>query len=190
MAQIDTSTLENFGEMSADELREFISSYEIPESDDKIKYTKLKSSFDKTASELAAAKRTIRASQSAEEQAKADREAEMKEMKDKYDALLRESTIAKNAQKFSGLLGKDGEAAALAFADGDIDKVVELFSKAKTDFEKSIRADVTKNSPRPDDVAGKGTNFTSKEDIMKIKDATERQAAITEHPELFGITSF
>lgn len=195
MAKYDTSKITDFDKMDADALRNLISGIDIPDdkSDEFAKlqaeYQKVKSSFDKTASELADAKKREKASMTAEEAAKAERDNEMRELTEKYEALLKENTLSKHKASFVafGLDEKAAEETAAALADGDYEKLFSNLGKYKSDFEKSIRADVIKSTPKPSD-AGGSEKYKTKDDILKITDARKRQEAIAANPELFGIT--
>ena len=195
MAKYDTSKITDFDKMDADALRNLISGIDIPDdkSDEFAKlqaeYQKVKSSFDKTASELADAKKREKASMTAEEAAKAERDTEMRELTEKYEALLKENTLSKHKASFVafGLDEKAAEETAAALADGDYEKLFANLGKYKSDFEKSIRADVIKGTPKPSD-AGGTEKYKTKDDILKITDARKRQEAIAANPELFGIT--
>lgn len=191
MAKFNTSAIPNFENLSADELRNALAGLEVPSNDEmnqlKNELQKKSNAFDKTSSELAEAKRAMRATQTAEEQAKADRDAADKELRERYEALLKENAIAKDAARFASL-GMDSDMAtsiATAMADGDKDAFFSHLTTFKANTEKVIRSDVVKNTPKPD-TAGVGTNKMSKEDIMAIKDTVERQQAIQNNIELFS----
>lgn len=86
MAKYDTSKIADFDKMDADALRALISGIEIPD-DNSAELSKLqsayqsaKASFDKTATELAEMKKKAKASMTAEEAAKAERDNEMREL--------------------------------------------------------------------------------------------------------------
>lgn len=190
----DTSKIDGFDKMDADALRNLISGIEIPDdrSDEFAKlqtaYQNVKASFDKTAAELSDAKKREKANMSADEAEKAERENAMKELEEKYEALLKESTVNKHTASLTAL-GFDAKIAsdtASAIVDGDFEKLFENIGKYKADFEKSIRAEIIKGTPKPTD-AGSGSKYKTKEEILNIKDAKKRQEAIAENPGLFGI---
>ena len=194
MAKYDTSKIDGFDKMDADALRNLISGIEIPDdrSDEFAKlqaaYQSVKASFDKTAAELSDAKKREKANMSADEAEKAERENAMKELEEKYEALLKESTVNKHTASLTAL-GFDAKIAsdtASAIVDGDFEKLFENIGKYKADFEKSIRAEIIKGTPKPTD-AGSGSKYKTKEEILNIKDAKKRQDAIAENPGLFGI---
>ena len=73
-------------------------------------------------------------------------------------------------------------------ADGKIKNAEQYTQNIKSDWADSIVAQSAKgtNTARPPANGGAATTKT-KEDILKIKDAGERQKAIAENPTLFGI---
>ena len=150
MPTIDTTTIEGFDAMSdADKLSALLK-FEIPEKVDLSQYVS-KQTFDKTSSELAEKKRLLNDRMSEDERTKAEAETQMKDLQSKYDALLKENTISKYkaeylAQGYSDeLAGK----AAKAMADGDTAKVFEYAKTAKAEFEKTLKAELLKGTPKP-----------------------------------------
>lgn len=184
--KIDTSKIDGFDKMSADEKLKAI--FELEEDNSSTEeMARLKRAVDKATSEAADYKRQLRAKQTDDEANKAAAEEKQRELTEKYEALLRESNLSKHAAKFKSLGFGDSEAAeaAEALLDGDFDKVFAATAKAKTEFERTIRADVVKNStPRPEQGSGGKTQMT-KEEILKIKDVAARQRAIADNIELF-----
>ena len=104
-----------------------------------------------------------------------------------YKALLKEAGVSEKrletvlkAEKpnISGLeMGDDGK-----FKDSE-----KILEGIKTEWADFITTTETKgaDTPKPPKNDGKGT--VTKEDILKIKDTSERQKAIAENHELFGI---
>lgn len=67
----------------------------------------------------------------------------------------------------------------------EAEKLTEGIKQEWSDF---IQSDFSKgaDTAHPPKNEGKGHTYSSKEEIMAIKDASERQAAIAENPDLFG----
>lgn len=158
MANIDISTIRGFDGMTDAQKVEALLKFEIPEAFDKSKwiemdkYTKLKASFDKTSSELSAAKDQIKGKMTAEEAEKAEYDQAMQEMQDKYNDLLKQSTIANHTAKFLAMPGYDEKLAretAEALFDGNMDKVFENQQKANEAYEKKLKADAMKGMKGP-----------------------------------------
>jgi hypothetical protein len=169
--------------MSVEEIENALKDIDLP-TDNSAEIDRLKAALSKSNSEAADYKKQLREKMTAEE-AKAKEDAEkMEEIIKERDALLREKTIATHKAKYLSL-GYDESLAndtAEAMANGELDKVFANQKKHLDAIEKKIRADVLKETPKPEGGAGK---TKSAEDILKINDSTERQSAIAENIELF-----
>lgn len=153
---IDTSTIEGFEGMTAEQKVEALLKVEVPEKVDLAGYVK-KDLFDKTASELAEAKKAAKAKMTEEEAAKAQADADRKALEDKYTELLRKSTIAEHTARFIAMPGYDEKLAretAEALFDGNMDQVFENQQKANAAYEKKLRAEMVKQDPKPDGAGG------------------------------------
>lgn len=178
--KIDTSKIEGYAEMSAEDKLKALEAYDMPDPDYS-GYVK-KEVFDKTASELAAKKKELNEHLSEEEKKEKEREEANKEMKENYEKLLHETQVSKATAKYINL-GYDEKLAqetAEAFVNGDTDKVFENQQKAKTALEKKIRAEVLKNTPKP--TGGDGGKTMTKADFRKMGDL-ERMIWAQEHPD-------
>ena len=125
MAKIDVSKIEGYAEMSAEDKLKALEAFDIPDPD----YSGYvdKKLFDKTASELA------------------------DELEEKYNKLLRESAVSKNKAKLVALGYEESLAdeTAEAMADGNLEKVFANQKKHLASFEKRIRAEALKDTPKP-----------------------------------------
>jgi hypothetical protein len=112
----------------------------------------------------------------------------MTELQSKYDALLKSSTISNYKSKYLSLGYEEGLAAdtADALANGDMERFFTNVQRHLETIEKRQKADAARNTPKLDG-KGAGNKTMTQEDIFKIKDTMERQRAIEQHPELFGI---
>ena len=124
-----------------------------------------------------------------DEQKKQREQEEREELQNKYDKLLRESVIAKNKAKLVAL-GYDESLAdetAEAMADGDSEKVFANQQKHLASFEKKVRAEALKNTPKP---TPDGDSKTMTLEKFRKLDPAERHKFYTEHPdeynELYG----
>lgn len=138
-------------------------------------------------------------------------DAKEREGKD-YDKLLTEYTEYKNGQeaiakktrateKFRALLtdmnvGDKGIEKILKWQgvdgvelddEGNITNAKELRKAIKEDWSEYIVTENTKGAETNNPPANNGGSGKTKEEIMAITDATERQKAIAENPEVFGI---
>lgn len=155
--KIDTTSIEGFEGMTAEQKVTALLGLDVPDPVDLSGYVK-KDVFDAKATEAANLSKQLRGRMSEDEAAKAQEAADRKEMEEKYNALLKKSTIADHTANFLAL-GYDKElakATAEALFDGDMEKVFENQKKFNEDREKKLRAELVKQDPRPD--GGGGAN--------------------------------
>ena len=180
MAKIDVTKIEGYADMTPEEKLKALEGYDVPDPDYS-GYVK-KDVFDKTASELAAKKKELTEKMSEDEQKKAKEAEERQALEEKYNALLRENAVSKNKTKLLGL-GYDEKLAdetAEAMADGDLDKVFKNQKKFLEGFEKSIRAEVLKDTPEP---TGDGDTKTMTLEVLRKMTPMERMKYSQEHPD-------
>lgn len=151
MANIDVTTIQGFDGMTAEQKVEALLNVEIPERIDMSKYVS-KETADKYASEAAEYKKQLKSKMSVDEAAKVEQDKAMQEMQDKYNALLKQSTIANHTAKYLAMPGYDEKLAretAEALFDGDMEKVFANQQKANEAYEKKIKADALKGMRDP-----------------------------------------
>lgn len=168
MPTIDTTKISGFDKMTDAEKIAALTAFEIPEYVDMNGYVK-KSVFDKTASDLAAAKDALRGKMT-EDEAKqaeaAEREAANKEAMDKLtsDLANAKKEIARmgylNSYLAMGFEKKLAEETAEAMANGNMAKVIENTQKHGEAQKAAIKAELMNSDPKP----GYGGNGTSGED--------------------------
>ena len=155
-------------EMSPEEKLALLDKYE-PDKPDLTGYIQ-KSTFDKTASELAEAKRQLKAKQTEEERKEAERLEAEAAMKAELEALRRDKTISDSKAKFLGL-GYDEKLAtetAKALADGDMEKVFSNQAIHLENVKKAAAAAALAGDPKPP--AGSGKSETPIEQLKKQYD--------------------
>lgn len=110
-----------------------------------------KAAYDKVASELAAAKKQLRAKMTQDEQDEADRLAAETAMKEELETLRREKTISSYKASYlaQGYEEQLAEATAVAMADGDTETVFANMKKHSDAMEKTLRAKIIKENPTP-----------------------------------------
>ena len=188
--KIDTSLIEGYAAMSAEDKLKALEALEFDVPDDLS--AQLKAAMeqrDKYSSEIAERKKKERESIDEASKKAADYEEKLSDLQGKYDALLKESTIANLTATYKGL-GYSDELAkekAKAMAAGDTKGVLSCEEKYRKDIEKALRAELTKETPPPGDRGSAGKTYKSKEEIMQIRDTVERQKAIRENPSLFEL---
>ena len=185
--KISTEKIEGYKDMTLEQKLAALENLEVDEPD----YSGYvaKGVFDKTASELADTKKQLRERMSAEE-VKAKEDAEKyEEIVKERDALLREKTIATHKAKYLSL-GYDEKLAnetAEAMANGEIDKVFANQKKHLEAVEKKIRADVLKETPKPE--GGNGSDTMTKEKFSKMSTAEQYKFSVDrpeEYKKLYG----
>lgn len=156
MPTISTEGIEGFESMTAEQKVEALLKVEVPEKVDLAGYVK-KDLFDKTASELAEAKKAAKAKMSEEEQAAAERDAKWAEMEAKLQALEMEKTISTYKASYLAMNGYDEKLAqdtAEALAKGDMAKVFANQQKAMDAHDKALKAELLRNTPKPEGAGG------------------------------------
>lgn len=143
MPNIDTSTIEGFDAMSAEDQVKALLGLDIPEKVDLSGYVK-KELLDKTASDLAAAKRSLKEKMTSEEAAKAQSDEAMKELQDKYNELLKKTSIAENTAKYLevGYSPELAKSTAEAIFNGDMDAVLENQKKYNAECKKRFKENI------------------------------------------------
>ena len=156
MPTISTEGIEGFESMTAEQKVEALLKVEVPEKVDLAGYVK-KDLFDKTASELAEAKKAAKAKMTEEEAAAAEREAKWAEMEAKLKELETEKTISTYKASYLAMPGFDeklAEDTAKALAEGDMKTVFANQQKASAAYEKKLRAEMVKSDPKPEGAGG------------------------------------
>ena len=160
--KIDTSTIENFDSMSAEEKLKAILDLEVTDTDTEKKYKDL---ISKANSEAKKYKDAMRAAEDKLKDQMSEEERKVQEQQDRYKSIEEENARLKRDMSISHKtafyqsIGFDEDLAkktAEAFEDGDYATVEANLKSAHDAFEKSIRADVIRNNPKPNN-AGSGT---------------------------------
>ena len=187
MAKVDLTKIEGYNKMTPEEKIKALEAYET-EDPDMSGYVK-KEVFDKTASELAAKKKELTEKLTEDEQKRIKEQEEREELENKYNRLLHESEVSKHKAKLLGM-GYDeklAEETAEAMANGEMDKVFANQKKHLDAFEKKVRAEALKNTPKPTP-DGDGKTMTLEK--FRGMSAEERYKFSIEHPneykELYG----
>lgn len=180
MAKIDVTQIEGYENMTAEEKLKALEAFDVPDPD----YSGFvkKEQFDKTASELAAAKKQLKEKMTEDEAARQREQEEREELQENYNKLLRESTISKNKAKLIALGYEEALAdeTATAMADGDSEKMFINQQKHLTAFEKKIRAEVLKTTPKP---TPDGDNKTMTLDTLRKMSPQERYDFSVKNPD-------
>lgn len=154
--KISTDSIQGFADMSDADKVTALLGLDLPDPVDMSQYVD-KKTFDAKASEAANLSKQLKAKMTDDEAAKAQADADRKELEDKYTELLRKSTIAEHTARFIAMPGYDEKLAretAEALFDGNMDRVFENQQKANAAYEKKLRAEMVKQDPKPDGAGG------------------------------------
>ena len=167
--------------MTLEEIETALADVEFPE-DQTAEVERLKAALSKSNSENAEWKKKHREALS-EEERKAQETADLiKQLQEENATLTRESNISKHKARFLGMGYEESLAndAAVAMTDGDMEKVFSYQQKHQEAFEKKIRADALKGTPKP--VPGKRDGAVTLEDLRKMS-TQERLEFAQKNPE-------
>ena len=154
--KISTDSIHGFAEMSDADKVTALLGLDVPDPVDLSGYVK-KEVFDAKATEAANLSKQLKSKMTDDEAAKAQADADRKELEDKYTELLRKSTIAEHTARYIAMPGYDENLAretAEALFDGKMDVVFANQQKANAAYEKKLRADLVKQDPKPDGAGG------------------------------------
>lgn len=177
--KIDVTKIEGYETMTAEEKLAALEAYELDTSG----FVR-KEVLDKATSEAASYKKQLREKLSADEQAKAEQDEAFKAMQTELETLRTEKAIDLATKKWMGL-GYDEKLAtetAKAMVSGDTEKVFANHAKFIAEKEKSLRAQMLKDTPTPP--SGEGSKGMTKEEFRKLT-LPEKAAFAQEQPERY-----
>jgi hypothetical protein len=171
--------IENYESMSPEEKVAALEAYE-PDMSGFVS----KAIFDKTASDLAAAKKAIREKQTDEEAKAAERDAKFAEIMAEVESLRHEKMVGTYTASYlaMGYDEKLAKATAEAMAKGDTDTVLKNQKIHLETREKALRTELLKQTPPP--AGGSSDTTMKKADFMKMSLA-EKQKFASENPEQY-----
>ena len=172
--------IENYENMTPEEK---VAAYEAYEPD--MSGFVAKSVFDKTASDLAAAKKSLKEKMT-EDEAKAVKDAEEREaLIARVQELEHKEIVGKYTASYLalGYDEKTAKATAEAMAKGDMETVFANQKTHNENREKALRAEWLKETPPP--AGGGADKGMKKEDFMKLS-LDEKQKFATENPDEYA----
>ena len=149
MAKIDTSTIDGYADMTAEEKVAALEKIEI--NDNASEVQRLKKLNDKASKEAAEWKRKHNALLDDDTRKQQEADERYQEMENELKTLKRDKTIASYTANYLKM-GYDETLAneiAVAMADGDNDKVFECQAKFLENHDKEVTKGAMKNTPRP-----------------------------------------
>lgn len=184
MANIDTSKIEGYENMTADEKVKALESFTFADPD----YSGFvkKDVFDKTASELAQAKKDLKARMSEEEIKAKEAEAELLKYKTEAETLRREKNIANNKAQFIAIGYDDALATetAEALEKGDFATVFKNQQTVIENVKKIAKGEAMAKTPTPAGKADEGAKTITKEQFDKMS-YSEMADLYRTNPELY-----
>ena len=167
--------------ITVEEIESALADVEIP-ADHSAEIERLKTALSKSNSENAEWKKKHREALTEEERKAQEMAERMKQLEEQNAALLRESNVSKHKARFLGMGYEDALAndAAVAMADGDMEKLFSYQQKHQEALEKKIRADALKGTPKP--VPDKGDGVMTLEKLRKMS-AQERLEFSQKNPD-------
>lgn len=183
MAKIDTTKIEGYNTMTAEEKLAALEAMELAEPD----FTGWvkKDVADRYASEAAGYKKQLRERMSEEEATKAKAAEDMATIMQELESLRTEKAVSEYTTQFMGI-GYDealAKATATALQKGDLTTMFKNHAKFVVDREKALKAELLKGTPHPP--AGEGTKVVTKEDLSKMTLA-EKVKFAEENPERYN----
>lgn len=179
--------IENYESMTAEEKVAALEAFEP----DMSGYVS-KSTFDKTASDLAAAKKQLRekmtedeAQKAKEAEEKAAAEARAKELEKRVQELEAEQAVSgyTNSYLAMGYDEKLAKSSAKALVEGDMETVFKNQRTFSENREKALKTELLKQTPPPE--SGDGDGAMTKEVFAKLS-LSEKQKFATENPEEYA----
>lgn len=183
MAKIDVTKIDGYETMTPEQKLAALEAFEFEDNAGELE--RLKSSVSKANSEAAEWKRKHNALLTEEEQKKQEKDEELVSLRAKVEAMEKEKTVSEFKAKYLAM-GYDEKLAAdtaKALSEGDMAKVFANGAKHQSDLEKKIKADVLRDTPKPDG-AGSGTKSLTKEQFNAMG-YTERAKLFEENQELY-----
>ena len=146
---------------------------------------KTKLAYDKVASQYAEKKKEERARMTAEEQAQSEMLEQNKQLLERVKELEEQANLSNAISAYKGKIEDDKiEILIDAINEKDHDAIANLVSTTYEKGKKDGYAEYLKN--RPPVNAGSGSSTMSMDEIMAIKDTSERQKAIAQNIHLFN----
>ena len=181
MSKLDTSKIEGYAEMSAEDKIKALEELEIE--DNSAEVERYKNATSKANSEVAEYKRKLKALEDKASEGATESDKRMAELEEQIKSLQREKSITERKASFIGLGMTEESAfkASEAFTNGDSEGFFAEFRSFLTEHDKTFKAELLKTTPRPSDEGGKAPTMTM--DAFKKLSPAERAQFSQEHPD-------
>lgn len=171
MPNFDTSTIEGFESMTADQKVEALLKADIPERIDLSKYVS-KETFDKKASEAASLSKQLKDKMTDDEAKEAEKNKIFEDMKSELENLKKEKQLSDLTSNYLNL-GYEKELAveaAKARMDGDLKKEFEIGEKHRLALEKKWKAEAIDRTHNPGGAGGDDDKDKPDKAVEKAKE--------------------
>lgn len=181
MSKLDTSKIEGYAEMSAEDKIKALEELEIDDNSSELE--RYKNATSKANSEVAEYKRKLKALEDKASEGTTESEKKMAELEEQIKALQREKSVTERKASFIGLGMTEESAlkASEAFTNGDSDGFFKEMKSFMTEHDKTYKAELLKTTPRPDGEGGKAPTMTL--DAFRKLSPAERAKYSQEHPD-------
>lgn len=185
MAKIDVNRIEGYEKMTPEQKLAALEAFEYDDNSGELE--RMKNTVSKANSEAAEWKRKHNALLDDDEKKRQEDAEKLEKAMQELEQLKTEKTISEFKARYlsMGYEEKLATDTAKALAEGDMEKVFANGEKHRIEMEKRIKAEVLKGTPKPGTAGGNDEVWT-REKIMGIKDASERQAAWQNYIEMNG----
>lgn len=177
MAKIDTTKIENYDTMSAEEKLAALENFELDDIESlKKEVERYKASNSKANSEVAEYKKQLKEKMSEDEKKAAEAKEAQEKLVNEYNELKKKVCISENTSKFQELgYGKDeASICANAIAEGDLETFFATQKKHNETLRDSIKTELLKQTPKPESGAGEPKKVTKEEfQRMGVLELTE-----------------
>ena len=170
----DWTKVEGYKEdMTPEEKLALLENYEPPADPAPVGPTVSKAQFDKVSSELAQAKKTLRAKMSADEQKEAERQESERQMKEELDALRKEKTLSSYKASYlaQGYSEELAGQAATAMVEGDMEQMFTIMKTQAVNAEKAMRAKILKETPVPPNGGDPNNELKEKREMNQLRES-------------------
>lgn len=178
---LDTSKIEGYDEMSAEEKVKALEALDVPE-DNSAELERYKNATSKANSEAAEYKRKLKAAS----EGASDTEKQITELKEQIENLNREKLISERKASFLNV-GMNEDIASKcseAFTNGDGEGFFKALGSFMVEHDKAFKAELLKSTPRPDGEGGKAPEMTL--DKLRKMSISERAQFAHDFPDEYN----
>jgi len=182
MARIDTSGIEGYDSMTAEEKLAALEAFEYE--DNTAKYEQMKSSFDRASKEAADWKKKHNQLLSDDERKKQENDEALSQMQKELEELRREKYLSTHEAKALalGMDEKTAKTVSEAIVDGKYEVMFDTFGKFLKTHDHEIEVNLLKDTPRAP--GGDGEHAMTLAEFKKLS-TDERAKFALEHPDQY-----